>query len=672
MPPDELVSLDGSRRCTTCQREFDAEIVICPDDGTPLPAVLEHEQLIGTVFADRYEIVSLIGEGGMGKVYKALHKLMKRMVAIKVVHPHLVSSAATLTRFQQESEAVSSLNHTNIVTVHDFGLVPRAFLVMDYLDGVSLADLLESCDHLDLDRSLYIFVQICAGLAHAHRCGVVHRDLKPNNIMLINVDGKPDIVKVVDFGIAKLMLKGTADLVSKNLTATGQICGSPLYMSPEQCLAKPMDARSDIYSLGCIMYRTLTGNQPILGQELIECLYNHVNVAPQSFQDTCAGLNLPQALEAIVMKCIEKAPQNRFQSMLDLKDALEAFDRSKHHDETKPSDRAKTQNAVRDKINHAPLANEMTPSDAEEFGRAASAAEARRVASAAEAGFAATAFENSLAASAAESGRAASAVEESLAASAAEAGRAASAAESSRVAFAVESARATSAAEAGRAASAAEAGRAASAAEAGRAASVFEAGLAAFAVESSRAAAVEAERAASVTHPGLEASAAQISLSTAAAELGRSTSAAEASRAASAAELARAASANEAGLAASAVEAALAASAIETALVASAHEATLAASAQESRLAASAAEAGRAASAAEAGRAASAAEAWRAASAAEAGRAASAAEADRAASVAEAGRAAEASRVSAAEAARAASDAEDQRAVSKHDDDNVQ
>ncbi len=573
-----------------------------PNSSSMTP--ISDEELVGTIFADRYELLSIIGKGGMGKVYKAQHKLMRRIVAIKVVHPHLVSNAYTMARFQQEAEAASCLNHPNIVAVHDFGLLPRAYLVMDYLDGICLADLLENDAHLSLGRSLNIFVQICAALVHAHQYGVVHRDLKPSNIMLVTDDGKKDFVKIVDFGIAKLMLKeNPADI---GLTSTGEIFGSPHYMSPEQCRGKPMDVRSDIYSLGCIMYRTLTGQRPIPGQDLLECLYNHVTVPPGRFHDICPDFEIPDSLEVIVLKCMEKEQENRFQSMLELKDALEA------EVMVVPSG---NQQAMRPRKQGAALTGTVSVTEA---GRAASAAE------------------DSLAASAAEAGRAASAAEDSLAASAAESGRAASAAETGRAASAAESARAATAAEVGRAASAAEAERAAFVAEAGRAASAAETGLAALAAEAERAAsAAESERAASATEPGREASAAEISFSASAAELGRAVAAVESARAASAAESARAAAVTEAVLVASAHEASLAASAREASLAASAREASLAASAHEASLAASAHEAVRAASAREAGLVASAQEAGRAASAAEAGRVASAQEADRAASAAE-------------------------------------
>lgn len=508
---------------------------------------------------------------------------MRRTVAIKVVHPHLVSNAYAMARFQQESEAASCLNHPNIVTVHDFGLLPRAYLVMDYLDGMCLSDLLANDAHLSLGRSLNIFVQICAGLVHAHQNGVVHRDLKPSNIMLVTIDGKKDCVKILDFGIAKLMLKENPTDI--RLTSTGEIFGSPHYMSPEQCRGKPMDTRSDIYSLGCIMYRTLTGQRPIPGEDLLECLYNHVTVPPGRFKDVCPEIEVSESLERVILKCMEKEPENRFQTMSELKDVLEA--------EAK----------VAPSRNHEPersMKLAAAPTGAVQVTNEISTTEASRAAIAAEAGRAAFAAEESLAAIAAEAGRVASAAESGRAASAAELGRAASAAESGRAA---------SAAECARAASAAEAGRAAIAAEAGRAASAAEAELAGFAAESERVAtAAESERAASATEPGREASAAEMSCSASVAKLGRVIAAVEASRAAAAAESARAASVTEAVLVASAREASLVASAREASLVASAHEASLAASALEASLAASAAEAGRAASAAEADRAASAAE----------------------------------------------------------------
>ncbi len=620
------------------------------------------EPLIGTIFADRYKIEGIIGSGGMGKVYKAVHLLMKRTTAIKVVHTHLVASDITLTRFQQEAEAVSRLNHPNVVTVHDFGLIPTAYLVMDYLDGVSLADLLDFDAHLSVERSLTIFGQICSGLAHAHQTGVVHRDLKPSNIMLVNRNGQADFVKIVDFGIAKLKALDLGE--SAQLTRAGEVFGSPIYMSPEQCRALPMDGRSDIYSLGCIMYRTLTGRQPILGHEIIEYMYNHVNTAALPFYIACPELELPEALEAIIFKCLEKDPGQRFQSMQELKEALDAFAsvKSVAASGSLPATADSAQPGAQQSVSQRNTPGASRPikfssdSGAQEILRAASAAESSRAASAAEAGFASNAAESSLAASYAETGRAASALESSRAASAAESERVAASTESARAISAADAGRAAAAAESARAASAAEAGRAASAAELERVASAAEAGFVASAAEAGfAAAAAEAQRVSHAAESGEITTPNEAISSAFAAEQGRPASAAEARRAASAAETARAMSASEAGLAAFATEAAYAASAQEAVLVATAHEARLAALAAESVRVASAAEARLAASAAESVLAASAAESGRAATAAESGRAANAAETSRAASAAEAGRAA-----SAAEAIRHESEDEDE------------
>src|SRR5262249_16807581 len=162
---------------------------------------------IGAVIGDRYEITGVIAGGGMGTIFRAKHQLMKRTVAIKMLHPQMVASASALKRFQQEAEAASCLNHPNILSVFDFGLTAQGkpYVVMACLEGKSLASLLATDAHLPVGRSLKIFVQIAAALAHAHQKGVIHRDLKPANIMLVDLDGDPDFVKLVDFGIAKML-----------------------------------------------------------------------------------------------------------------------------------------------------------------------------------------------------------------------------------------------------------------------------------------------------------------------------------------------------------------------------------------------------------------------------------------------------------------------------------
>ena len=314
--------IPAKRACIVCSREFADTTTVCPDDGTVLTPLVQ-DPLIGTVLADRYEILEIIGGGGMGTVYKARHKFMKRIVALKMLNPQTVSNALALKRFQQEAQAASALNHTNILTVFDFGLTidGQPYLIMDYLEGTNLGVVLQESGHLCIERVLDISIQACDGLAHAHSKGVIHRDLKPGNLMLIEVDKRPDFVKIVDFGIAKMILLDADE--SSHLTTTGEVFGSPLYMSPEQCTGKELDGRSDIYSLGCVMYRALAGISPFTGHDLLECMYKQVNDMPASFSIACPDLCIPESMEAIVLKALEKDPSKRYQSMQELREALE-------------------------------------------------------------------------------------------------------------------------------------------------------------------------------------------------------------------------------------------------------------------------------------------------------------------------------------------------------------
>jgi serine/threonine-protein kinase len=301
------------------------DVITCPEDGTVLTPLVD-QPAAGTIIGDRYEITGVVAEGGMGTIFRARHRLMKRTVAIKMLHPQMVSSASTLKRFQHEAEAASSLNHPNILTVFDFGISDQGkpYLVMDYLEGTTLASLLEAERRLPVERSLRIFLQACAALAHAHQKGIIHRDLKPANIMLVELDGHPDFVKLVDFGIAKLLAPEAGE--SAQVTKTGEVFGSPLYMSPEQCLGEAIDRRTDIYSLGCVMYRTLTGFAPADGRDILELMYKHANVMPAGFADVCPELALSGKLESVVFKALAKKPDDRYESMEALKAALESLE----------------------------------------------------------------------------------------------------------------------------------------------------------------------------------------------------------------------------------------------------------------------------------------------------------------------------------------------------------
>lgn len=314
-------SLPPRKVCLSCNKEYPPEMIICPDDDTLLTPLLV-DTLIGTTLADKYQILEKLGSGGMGLVYKAKHLLMKRLVAIKLMLPQFAASATALKRFRQEAQAASHLNHPNILKVYDFGVTPQGlpYLVMDLLEGTNLSAELTKHNYLPLERALKIFIQTCAALYHAHQKGVIHRDLKPGNIMLVDYDGQSDVVQIVDFGMAKILSE--MDGENEELTKTGEVFGSPMYMSPEQCMGRELDGRSDIYSLGCVMYRTLTGRPAVAGASAMECFNKHATALPAPFAEVAPELMLPPSLEAIIFKAMAKEVHERQDSMAQLREEL--------------------------------------------------------------------------------------------------------------------------------------------------------------------------------------------------------------------------------------------------------------------------------------------------------------------------------------------------------------
>ena len=257
--------------CLVCGGHF-SSVGRCPKDGAPL-VVINQDSLIEKALSSNYEILETIGRGGMSVVYKAKHKLMKRIVALKVLtanDPH------SLKRFHLEAQLAANLSHPNIVTVYDFGSAgeTRPYLSMDFVEGRTLSEAINSDGAMGYRKALPLLIQACEALAYAHANGVIHRDLKPSNFMLIEKGGIDDRIKLLDFGIAK-QIQPSED--SQNLTASGQVFGSPLYMSPEQCMGGKLDARADIYSLGCVMYEVLCGRPPLIGKSPIETMQMHVH-----------------------------------------------------------------------------------------------------------------------------------------------------------------------------------------------------------------------------------------------------------------------------------------------------------------------------------------------------------------------------------------------------------
>lgn len=326
--------MENSKKCINCNQHYGTELEKCENCKLPLTPI-SNDFARGEVIGEKYAIEALIGDGGMSKVYRASHKLMKRKVAIKMLHAGLVGQAATLTRFKKEAEASSRLNHTNIVTTFDFGLTPdgRPYLVMDYLEGRSFADLLNEERLLDPRRCLKLFIQLCAGLEHAHARGIVHRDIKPSNILVVEDEKGNEVIKLLDFGIAKRVSEDRdepdagEDGESKHeptLTEAGTVFGSPLYMSPEQVRGEKVDFRSDIYSLSCLLYQSLTGTPIYEADDAMDCMYHHVNDDPEPFNHRCPTADIPEGLQELVFKGLAKSPDNRIQSMEEYRELLEA------------------------------------------------------------------------------------------------------------------------------------------------------------------------------------------------------------------------------------------------------------------------------------------------------------------------------------------------------------
>jgi len=302
--------------CLECNREYTGIIAFCPHDNAQLFSRVK-DPLIGTMLAGKYEILDVLGHGGMGVVYKAHDSLMDRVVAIKILHAQLVSDSMSVKRFQQESKAASRLRHPHVITTFDFGISPtgQPYIVMDFLDGEPLSEVIKRDGNVPVERGIRILSQTCDALDHAHKQGVIHRDLKPSNIVLCKFDGQTDFVRVVDFGVAKL-IGGNQE--GQRLTQAGEVCGSPVYMSPEQCIGADLDRRSDIYSMGIVIYETLTGRLPIIGKTMVDTMTRHISEIPPRFNAVRPDLYIPERLESVVFKALAKDPAHRHQSMEEL------------------------------------------------------------------------------------------------------------------------------------------------------------------------------------------------------------------------------------------------------------------------------------------------------------------------------------------------------------------
>lgn len=269
----------------------------------------------------QYQLLERVSQGGMGLVFRAVNRYTEAPLAIKLMRND-TADANAIDRFKLEAKIAYTLRHPNICAVHDFGLTPDRvpYIVMDWLNGITLLKKILRDKRVTVAEGIPIFQQVVGALAYAHQRKLVHRDLKPDNVMLSRDTTGKSIAHVLDFGIAKVL---NEDLASQNLTKTGVVVGTPLYMSPEQGRGFSVDERSDIYSLGCMMYFAFTGTPPFVGATSIDTLKMHIMDPPPKFDP---ALKLPKDLKMIILRCMEKEPEDRYQSMeeigLDLKKLL--------------------------------------------------------------------------------------------------------------------------------------------------------------------------------------------------------------------------------------------------------------------------------------------------------------------------------------------------------------
>ena len=267
-------------------------------------------------FSQKFSSIAQIGEGGMSRVYKAFDPKRNQMVALKVVRRELARDPGVVERFEREVRMAQKVSHPGIAQLYEIDKITvndqeLPFLVMELVDGKSLADIIAESGHLEPKRALAIFIQICDTLNEAHKTGLVHRDIKPSNVIITREEDGQERAKLVDFGIAKP--SATDRAINPSLTHTGSILGSPAYMSPEQCMGQGVDERSDIYSFGCLMYECLTGRSPFAAATPVKTIVRHLEEKAEPFDIEFKDLKIPKSLEIIVLRCLEKSPTDRYQ-----------------------------------------------------------------------------------------------------------------------------------------------------------------------------------------------------------------------------------------------------------------------------------------------------------------------------------------------------------------------
>ena len=315
---------EAVKACVVCQSELKDGARFCPECGAEQPkaeVAPGEDPLLGMIVAKKFKVEKILGVGGMGKVYKARQLALDKAVVVKVLHDQFRDDPQLVQRFQREARAASRLNHPNSIQIIDFGQDETGvvFMAMEFLQGQDLFALLKKEGPLSPERVARVMIQVCSALAEAHEQNVIHRDLKPENIMIEDRRGQRDFVKVLDFGIAKI--QDPAETGGQALTQAGMVCGTPEYMSPEQARGLQLDARSDIYALGVIMYQLSTGELPFTADSPIGIVTKHILEAPVPPRHKRP--ELPELLEQIILKALEKDVAGRFNTVVDMGEALE-------------------------------------------------------------------------------------------------------------------------------------------------------------------------------------------------------------------------------------------------------------------------------------------------------------------------------------------------------------